>query len=624
MRFPLDTWNRFLFSRDYPMFQYTAWLDAQMVKQGFPYGWEPYFSGGYPSFLNLRSILIPAAAFMPFGPALGFHLMIFATYASVPYLVYWLARIISDDRDTAVMAGWAAVGAMTGFFWHILNWGMMPTFTSIPLMLLSLGFFIKAIRGSRWGVLLSALFWAPVAYIHLGHWAHVGIILFLAALAYTLDEKSLRAGKVMTLVTALTLLLAAPYLILFARYREHVILTNMFEYPASSGMEMVRMFFVTVSHFIPTLIWDWRGIFDARAFADYQYFSLFTIWSLVVLYLLFGGDRKDRKAAVLYAGAIFVSAMSFIPKLELSFQRMLYMVPPLMALALGFWLAKAKKRGHVVPLYVFVVLTVFLTRTWWLYPKPVPTISDRGAFDTAVVEKTKELGGNYILFENTATLPPYADLDKEFEHAPEKWDVHAEGFLRLATGKRLFAHPGYNPHPYYDMRDTYIATGTFNGRDLTDYEPEEFRTLWRKWGVEYLILWSKASKRYFGGNAGYEKVLDGEWYSIYRLKDADARSVATEGGSGEVEYPDNFSAVVTLRDVPAGSRVVLRATYFPEWRAECDGKAVTLENADGQIAFAAPSSDSAVRLTWPKYHWHFAIPLAALAAGVFLSAKRLL
>jgi hypothetical protein len=300
------------------------------------------------------------------------------------------------------------------------------------------------------------------------------------------------------------------------------------------------------------------------------------------------------------------------------------MVPPLMALALGFWMAKSRKRGHVVPMYLFAVLTVFLTRTWWLYPKPVPTIPERGAFDTAVVEKMKDLGGNYIVFENTATLVPYADREKEFEHAPEAWDVHAEGFLRLATGKRLFAHPGYNPHPYYDMRDTYIATGTFNGRDLTDYEPAAFQALWRKWGIEYLVLWSRAAKRYFGEDDAYEKVLDGEWYSIYRLKDADARSVATEGGSGEVEYPGNFSAIVALKDVPAGSRVVLRATYFPEWRAECDGKPVRIENADGQMAFAAPSPDCTVRLTWPKCRRYFIIPLAALAAGILLSAKRLL
>ncbi len=66
--------------------------------------------------------------------------MVFATYASVPFILYWVAREFSDDRDTAVMAGWAGVGAMTGFLWTILNWGMMPTFTSIPFLLLALGF----------------------------------------------------------------------------------------------------------------------------------------------------------------------------------------------------------------------------------------------------------------------------------------------------------------------------------------------------------------------------------------------------------------------------------------------------------------------------------------------------
>lgn len=48
VRFPLGTFGRFLFSRDYPMFQYTVWLDYKVLKQGYLYGWEPHFPAATP------------------------------------------------------------------------------------------------------------------------------------------------------------------------------------------------------------------------------------------------------------------------------------------------------------------------------------------------------------------------------------------------------------------------------------------------------------------------------------------------------------------------------------------------------------------------------------------------
>jgi len=622
LRFPFETFNRYVFSRDFPMFQYTMLLDWKVFKTGFPYGWEPAFSCGYPTFLNLRSILIPYLPFLAFPPALGFHLMFFLTYLAVPFLLYWIAKEISGDRDIAVMSGWAGVGAMTTYLWHILNWGMMPTFESIPFFLLTLGFFIRAMKGSRWGVFLSALFWAPVAYIHLGHFAHVGLALVVVAGVYAYEERNLRSTKALVSTGILTMLLSAPYLILFAHYRSHVILTNMYSYPIDTLMGMVRSFLVTVSHFVPSLIWDWRGYFDSRALPDYGYFALSTVFGLVIIYLVFGGDKSDRRAGVLYAGVIAVSALSFIPKFELSFQRMLYFVPLLMALALGFWMAMAKKRGHLLPFYILLTLLLFYTRYWWLDDRQLPTLPDRGAFDPAVAEKVKTLEGNYILFEDTASLSPYPDADKDYEKSDEAWDVHGEGFLHMATGKRFFSHPGYNPHPYYDLRSTYIATGTFNGKDVKDYPPEFFKDLFRKWGVEYLVLWTKQSNAYFGGDHDYEKVLDGVHYSIYRFTKADPRAVVTDGGSGEVDYPDNVTAVITVKGATPGTPVALRANYFPEWRAECDGKPVPLSNADGQIAFAAPASDCTVTLKWPQHQGYFLIPILALLAGLALSASK--
>ena len=622
LRFPIGTWNRFIFSRDYPMFQYTAQLDLNVLKQGFPYGWEPTFSNGYPTFLNLRSLLIPYLPFSLAPPAFAFHLMLYATYVGVPFLVYWVAKEISDDRDMAVLSGWAAVGAMAGYMWHIVHWGMAPTFESIPFLLLATGFFVRALKGSRWGVLLAAFFWAPVAYIHFGHFAHVGIVLFIAAVVYLVEERKLRPARLFAETVAFTALFAAPYLLLFWRYKGHIILTNMFSYPDESLVGMARAFLITVSHFIPTLMWSGLGVYAAREFPDYGYLALATVFSLVILFLVGSERRSNRVVGLLYAGAIAVSALSFVPKLELSFQRMLYMVPPLMALAWGFWLGEAKKRGHVTAFYVLAALVIFYARPVWTGDKTIPTLADRGAFDPAVVEKVKSLGGNAVLFEDTASLTPYEDPDHAFDKVPEERDVHCEGFLAMETGKRFFSHPGYNPHPYYDLRWTYITSGTYLGKDLDDYSPDLFKELFRKWGVEYLVLWSGQAKAFFGRDADYEKVMSTAQYTVYRFLRADPRAVVVESGSGDVAFSGNFSAIVTLEGVAPGSAVTLRANYFPEWRAECDGKPVALENAGGQIAFRAPASDAAVHLTFPRYRIYFLIPAVGLLAGIALSAAK--
>ncbi len=633
VRFPFSTWNHYIFSRDYPMFQYTIWLDYKVALQGWLYGWEPSFSGGYPTFLNLRSLLLPYLPFAALPPTLGFHLMIFSIYVGVPLLCYWVAWELSEDRDIAVLTGWAGVWAMTGYMWHILHWGMMPTFTSIPFMMLALGFFIRAMKGSRWGVFLSAVFWAPVAYIHLGHFAHVALALFVLAGLYAWEERSLRAVWAMARTTLVAALLAGPYILEFVRYREHVILTNMFSYPAETAIGTLRIFLQTLARFIPIMNWHWSARFEARGFPDYAYFALFTVFLPVVLYLAFSGERSHRMAGLLYTGAIMVSALSFVPRFELSFQRMLYMVPPLLALAVGFWMGEAKKRGHLLPFYVIAILFFFYMRPF-IQPAEdrtrqlnvaIPTLAERGDFDRAVIDRIGELpGGAYILFENIASLSPYADLARDFEQVEEEWDVHPPGFVHLETGKRLFSHPGYNPHPYYTLRGTYIATGTYEGQDVTDYGHDFFADLWRRWGVEYLCLWSRQSRRFFGGAPEYENILEGERFAIYRFRDADARAVAVRAGSAELSYPDNFTAKVRLDGVPAGSRVVLRVNWFDEWRATWDGEPVELYEHEGQISFDAPEGDGTLLMNWPKRRGLLLWPALAVAAGVFLSLRRML
>ena len=101
------------------------------------------------------------------------------------------------------------------------------------------------------------------------------------------------------------------------------------------------------------------------------------------------------------------------------------------------------------------------------------------------------------------------------------------------------------------------------------------------------------------------------------MTDPDVRSVVTVRGSGELRSLDLLGADVALADVKAGDPVVVRANYYPAWRAFEDQQEVTLGNSNGQLAFTAPRDGSyVVRLEYPRYRWLSALALLSVLAGV--------
>lgn len=142
-----------------------------------------------------------------------------------------------------------------------------------------------------------------------------------------------------------------------------------------------------------------------------------------------------------------------------------------------------------------------------------------------------------------------------------------------------------------------------------------FEAEMRKWGVRHLFVWTDETRDYLvHGGRFAERWRGGRW-SEFELPNADTRSVVTPAGSGVLRALDPLGAVVALRDVAAGDPVVVRANYYPAWRADADGTAVALYELNGQLAFRAPRGGSyAVRLEYPRYR---GLTLAAIA--VFLA-----
>jgi uncharacterized membrane protein len=94
----------------------------------------------------------------------------------------------------------------------------------------------------------------------------------------------------------------------------------------------------------------------------------------------------------------------------------------------------------------------------------------------------------------------------------------------------------------------------------------------------------------------------------------------TTAGSGRLANLDFLGGDVQLIDVVEGSPVVVRANYYPAWRARDGDRGIALYSADGQLAFRAPRDGSyVVRLVYPRYR-----RLSILATGVFVAGAMFL
>jgi hypothetical protein len=101
------------------------------------------------------------------------------------------------------------------------------------------------------------------------------------------------------------------------------------------------------------------------------------------------------------------------------------------------------------------------------------------------------------------------------------------------------------------------------------------------------------------------------------MSDADTRSVVTTSGSGRLANLDFLGGDVQLLDVVAGSPVIVRANYYPAWRAHDGDREIALYSADGQLAFRAPRDGSyVVRLVYPRYRGLTILALGVFAAGM--------
>jgi hypothetical protein len=132
-----------------------------------------------------------------------------------------------------------------------------------------------------------------------------------------------------------------------------------------------------------------------------------------------------------------------------------------------------------------------------------------------------------------------------------------------------------------------------------------------------MFVWTDATRVYLAASGQFvERWRDDTW-SHFQLTESDIRSVVTTTGSGRLGNLDFLGGDVELVDVVAADPVVIRANYYPAWRAYAGNSDVPLYESGGQLAFRAPRSGSyTVRLVYPRYRWLSVLALLAFAGGM--------
>ena len=220
-------------------------------------------------------------------------------------------------------------------------------------------------------------------------------------------------------------------------------------------------------------------------------------------------------------------------------------------------------------------------------------------------------------------VSPHRDMDSDPQRRTPRtpFDVHFEGLLPGVAGQRFYTQM-WDGWIWNVFRGQVVGAGTFAGRAIELTPPEAFEAEMRRWGVKHLFVWTDASRTYLARTGSFAELWRGGLWSHFELKDVDTRAVITTTGAGQLRDLSFLGGTVDLAGVASGSPVIVRANYYPAWRAYAGGREVPLYSSSGQMAFDAPDSGSyVVRLEYPRYRWLSILALLAAIAGTWVLTR---
>lgn len=592
-RLPPSEWSQIPFKDDWtPLFQ-AAVNGVHLMRRGAVVGWNWWLMGGYPTSTDIAQSFA-ALAFVPmalFGETVGYHVLHVILFLAFPVFVWWDLR--HDDRELGTIAAGLAAFFAAGYLGPLGTSGDTNSLVGAFCAGLALVGSRAARMGRRWGGPVLMLGLTLALYSHVAFFVYASIYLVVEA-AYFRD---LRAAIRLVLAAGVAGIVALPVHWESLLYPAYVSFNNVtydprapIDWPGAArslyyNVEMLALPHRWFNHY-PSLLYIWLPVVAVTALGRGRSRAGFYAWiSIVTLVLL----RLNTPQA----GALF--------------DRIQHMYPMLLAPALAAFIVRhAGTRG--LALALAAVLGVFVQ----IPIERIRHVPDLRAFDPPLVDRIAAADGNMVLVE----ISPHRDMDADPERRSPKtpFDVHFEGLLPRVAGQRFYSQM-IDGYVWNVWRGNIVGAGTFRGQAIDRTPPDAFVTEMKRWGVRHLFVWTDASRDYLARSGHFAERWRGALWSHFEALEPDVRSAVTSEGSARLRNLDFLGGEVEIENAVAGTPIVLRANYYPAWRAFAGDRAVALYSRDGQLAFDAPQSGSyVVRLEYPRYR---AISLMALAALLF-------
>ena len=612
VKFPPAQFDELVFFDDYPTI-YTVTLKGwEMLKQGGIFGWDPAMMGGYYTVSDVSHneifFLLP---FLPFGPRVGFHLMILFFYLAFPLLLYGYARLLFDER-AGLLALWGGAFVAFGFFDNLLYWGMVNSFIGLCFLLLDLILVQLMRRGKPWASFALILALSLTLYAATGFFVYALLLIGLDFL-WRFDRR---------MIPRLAFVMAAAFLIT---------LTFTFSFLAYSGYfvqsdEIYDPVHYTIPEIVAQSVQALDRVTDPRFWLlgrPVRYQGLFIVSLPIIAAAVWERLRARRRlygdpllGVALMAAVVMLLTLVVSPSVDMFVSRIRFLLPVPLVLIYGAWLHQERS---LHPAAVLVVLAILLPTLPSRLLLPIEHTPSLRAYNAGLVEAVEGLDSDLILLESMGGY----DLATEGEGSTEAQESHAhlEPYFPFETSKRFMANnqEGYH-HSVY--RRNFITSGAFRGKLLPDWPREEIRAFLEQWGIRHLVLWTEISKGYFDGDPAFVRIWEDGFWAIYAYDQAAPGDVWAESARGTLEPRGYFAQEVRLTQARAGELVRLRMNYFPAWRASQGGQAVELREQEGQMAFVAPADgDYVVELAYPRYAGLSVLALGAIVVS-FLLVRR--
>ncbi|MCK5014804.1 MAG: hypothetical protein KAS66_13405 [Candidatus Omnitrophica bacterium] len=604
--FPLHEFNHLIFEDDYPKYLYLAKHHASILKNGALFGWNDWFSGGYPSFLELRFLGFLFLPFSLLGDNIGFHMMLFVSYVSIPPLIYFLSIQITSDRKKAVISAYTAGIGILAYFQNVIPWGLVPGLCSIPLFLVSWVFMEKLFKKQSFSLTVLLLTLGLLLYLHL--YSFIITICFLfsrAVLEIFLFRNKTPIRRLMIGLLLLTLI-AIPFIYSLWLYYPYIHFNR-------TGFSFHQTTFGIITHnfaragnyilFLPVILFH------------NPYIRV--IWMCLPVAVLGSLSENQQKRSHLYFLVFAVLILGAPLVLYTLGLRTVYLAPLFIALISGPWSIKTNGKLSLVRL-----LLIFLISSFAIQPdtigKQVTHIKSINAFHPKLIEQISSLSGN-LLLENSSHLNPHERPDTLFKESPFP---HFEAMLGLFTKKRFLSHYGEDPYPYFTFREGLIVNGAFRKQDIREADINTIVSLYRKWNVAYLILWNDHSKSFFTNKPFFEKIFEDGIFQIFKFKNPKSAGSITPAAIN-IRRINQFKKEIIVKGARKNELIILRQNYTPGWHAYFHNKPIPLIEHDGQLSFLCPEAGNVkITLLFSRFLFMPLLIISALFFSFLLELKR--